>query len=170
MALQKAAPCLRQAEKSQRMPGWRGVENDMIEASPSSAKSDVNSSNAAISVVQAPDNCSRTVERSRHWLRRPFAPGLDDDKTRPPYRGRCSRQTSRPPRYWRRRVAELNSEHLVEVRCGVGADEQHGLAGVRQRERRGGRERRLSNAAFACEEKMAGWVDQKTLECGHEDH
>jgi len=63
------------------MPGWCGVEDDMIIGPVIAAKRPANSSNAAISVVQAPDNCSRTVFdpgrlRPVHLGQHPHAIGL----------------------------------------------------------------------------------------------
>ena len=46
------------------------------------------------------------------------------------------------------RVVKLDPQHLVEVRCGVGADRQHFLARVRERERGGGRKRVLPTPPF----------------------
>ena len=60
-----------------------------------------------------------------------------------------------------RRVAKLDPEHLVQVRCSVGADQQHLLARVREHQRGGGRRRSLADAALAGEEQMPGRVVQK---------
>jgi hypothetical protein len=71
------------------------------------------------------------------------------------------RQAGRPgDRYWR--VAQLDAEHLIEVRGRIGADEEHLLAGVGQRQRRGGGQRSLANATLAGEEEMPGRAADET--------
>ena len=64
IAFEKSCPCLGQAEKPERVTCRGRVEDDVIVARASSPSRPTNSSNAAISVVQAPDSCSRTVARS----------------------------------------------------------------------------------------------------------
>jgi hypothetical protein len=59
--LQKAAPGARQLQQADGVAGGRGVENDVVEVGRvrcASTSRAVNSSKAAISVVQAPESCS----------------------------------------------------------------------------------------------------------------
>ena len=59
--VEEPGPGRRQRQQAQRVPGGRGVEDDVVEARAVAAASPrrrVNSSNAAISTVHAPDSCS----------------------------------------------------------------------------------------------------------------
>ncbi len=55
-----------------------------------------------------------------------------------------------------RPVGQRHAEHFVEVGCGVGADEQHALACVGQRDGGGGGERGFADTALAGEEQETG--------------
>ena len=54
------------------MAGRRRVEHDVVVALGIAGQQAANSSNAAISVVQAPESCSRTVESSASVSPRPI--------------------------------------------------------------------------------------------------
>ena len=56
--------------------------------------------------------------------------------------------------------ARIDTQHLVEVRRGIGALQQHLLSGIGQGEGSRGRERSLSDPALAEEEKRSRLVQQ----------
>ncbi len=56
-----------------------------------------------------------------------------------------------------RMVGEACAQHLVKVRRGVGADQQHPSALIGQRQRDGATERCFSDAALAREEQESAW-------------
>ncbi len=118
-------------------------------------------------MVQAPDNCSRTVETfgftgtgghlRENTLSIRLGRGIRVDVQH--------RQTG-GARYGRGCVAKFDPQHLIQVRRRIGADQQNLLACVRQGQGRRGRERRFSNAAFASEEQMSGRLAQKSHGAG----
>ena len=155
VAGQEAAPRLGQAQQAQGVAGRRGVEDDVV---------------VAFSV--AGQQRRELVERgdlggagARQLLAhgRPVGVAgagahLRDDPLpiRLGSRVRIDvqhRQAGRA-RYRCGCVAQLDPQHLVQVRCGIGADQQHLLAGIRQRQRGGRRQRGLADTALAGEEQM----------------
>ena len=118
----------------------------------------MNSSNAAISVVQAPDSCSSmpfsafSGNSVAHWT--------DDALTI--FSRRRLRIDFDCIEALRRlgmavmRLPIFDLEDLPDIRCWVGADQQDLLSRVGEAKRGGARQRRLADAALAGEENEFG--------------
>jgi hypothetical protein len=134
VALQEAGPGLGQAEQPQGVPGRRRVEDDVVPGlrrrRPAGTRTRRRMRSRSCRHPTAARAPSTVPPRSR-WL--PSAPAPAGGRTRPRCRGRCSAPTG-PVRPGTGTGVLRNAmpEHLVEVRRGIGADEQHLLAGVGQ--------------------------------------
>ncbi len=151
-AFEKAGPCGRELEEPQRVPGRRRVEDDVVEV-PRRAlitkefrelveRGDLDGARARELLFDAPNR--RVGEHS----------AVRPDDTLPVSQRRglwidVHREEARCAVHGPGHSVQGRGEHLVEVRCGIRADQQHASLAPGERQRGRARDRRLSDAALA---------------------
>ena len=161
--LEKTAPRLRQAEQTKRMPGRRGIEDDMvvgrIVAGQVAGKfvegSDLRRAGAR---QLLPNLVPLLIARVRsHLGQHPRAIGIGGD-------GRVDIEDLQMLGAGDRdrQIAQRHVQYLVEIGCRIGADDQDRLAAVGKRQSNGASDRRFADATFAGEEHEAGRIGQKS--------
>ena len=155
---QERRPSARKLQKSQRMAGWGGVENDVVVD-----RSQIAPGKEAGKLVERGNLRGARARELLANLGNLFCGlhslvGLDHA----------------PPVGFRRGIgidvhrvkvidlgnrtwfgSEYDTEHFVEVRRRIGADEQHPVPAIGERKRRGARERRFATSALAREKEVA---------------
>ena len=130
------------------------------------ASTAVNSLNAAISTVHAPESCSSMLAIAESGSTPRYGPTARSLNAAAAASGsRFDDEQPLDARHRRRLRAGGDAEHVVEVRGRVGRDDERPLArvGERDRDRAGGR--RFPDPAFAGEEQVAG-VPARPVERG----
>ena len=166
IAGQKAAPRLGQAQQAQRVAGWGGVENEVVVALRATAfvgqqrgkfVKGGNFSGAGTRQLLA-HRGAFVVTGTRLQLRQhPQAIGFGGG-----IRVDIEHAQTRHRRHRNRLVGQPDAQHFVEVGRCIGADQQHTLACVSQRNRRGGGQRSLADAAFAGKKQKTRGCAKKT--------
>jgi len=158
-ARQKAGPGAGQRQQTQRMSGWRGVENDMIKirrgggfTQPSGKfieRGNLRRASAGKLFFHAPQDGGGQLPAVRpdHFLtiRRRRQRRIDVQRGEPRHVRNIGGGGS-----------QIDSQHFIQIRGRVGADQQHAPPAVGQHNGRRARQRGLTHAALAGEKKKAG--------------
>src|SRR5664279_1461735 len=163
IARQKAGPGLWQAKQSQRVAGRGGIENNVVEprliAIQKSHKlvEGGNFGGASAGELFAHDrslsSSSFGTELFEHAGSITFSRSL---------RVNVHRRESGHVWHRGRPIGQRNLEHLVEVRRGIGADEQDARSTVGKADGCGTRQRGFANTALAGEKQKRRWGVQRT--------
>ena len=122
----KAAPRLRQTEQPKGVSGRRGVEDDVVvgPSSPARGRELIKGGDLGRAGAR---NCSRTVFSSSALALPRIGAIILADRLRRLRSGRYSAPAGLGTRHRDRQIAQGHVQYLVQVRCRVGADEQHRL-------------------------------------------
>ena len=147
-----------------RMPGRRRVKHNVVECvgDLAIAQQRENSSKAAISTVQDPENCSSMLRMAASGSTPRYGPTIRSRYWRVAASGfRFIAEDSARHAPGCRKVVQRFAQYIVQVRGRVRGHQQHALASIGQLYCTGAGQRGLAHTSFAGKEKDTRWLGEK---------